>query len=93
MPSDTDRYYELIKEPIDLSTIKARLDAGEYSGLLAVEAAFRLMFQNCFLYNDPTLNPSGQPYIVRPLPPFRYPHSLAVCAQACLCLVLLPSLH
>lgn len=59
---ETPGYYELIETPMDLSTIERRLNDGTYSGLLAVEADFRLMYRNCIQYNQ---QPHGRVYIVR----------------------------
>lgn len=47
-------YFEVIKEPIDFSTIKERLDGGDY----ATDAKFMrdagLVFSNCYTYNKET---------------------------------------
>jgi histone acetyltransferase len=47
-------YYEVVKDPICLETIKERVESGEYYQTLEMFAAdFRLMFNNCRLYNAP----------------------------------------
>ena len=63
VPEDTPGYSLYIKEKIDISTIEARLNAQKYDGLAAFEAAFKLMYDNCDVYNDPTINPSGGLYL------------------------------
>lgn len=45
-------YPEVIKQPMDLKTMKAKLDAGQYHTLQAFEADFRLMVANCFSFNQ-----------------------------------------
>ncbi|EGG12926.1 uncharacterized protein MELLADRAFT_46486, partial [Melampsora larici-populina 98AG31] len=49
-------YLTIIKKPMDLSTIKQKLDRGEYKAGAAFAADFRLMLNNCF-----TFNPVGTP--------------------------------
>jgi bromodomain-containing factor 1 len=44
-------YREQIKEPMDLSTIRKKMDFGEYSTVEEYESDFRLMLQNCFTFN------------------------------------------
>lgn len=44
-------YFNVVKTPMDLSTIKKKLDAGSYSSGDEFEADVRNMFQNCYLYN------------------------------------------
>lgn len=51
-------YLEEIKEPMDLSTMKAKLDIKQYQSPVEFEADFRLMLRNCYSFN-----PQGsQPY-------------------------------
>ncbi|KAJ3332703.1 hypothetical protein HDU76_013382 [Blyttiomyces sp. JEL0837] len=48
-------YYDLIKKPMDFSTIQRKLHGGEYQescNMLADD--IRLIFENCFLYNTDT---------------------------------------
>ncbi|KAH7057737.1 hypothetical protein BKA57DRAFT_385108, partial [Linnemannia elongata] len=44
-------YPDVIKHPMDLKTMKAKLESGQYHTLQAFEADFRLMMSNCFLFN------------------------------------------
>ena len=63
VPSDTPGYFLYVKEPIDISTIEARLDAGQYASLVPLEAAFKLMYDNCDAYNDPMINQTGAQFL------------------------------
>ena len=44
-------YYEVIKNPIDISTMKKKNNRGEYKSLNDLRDDFRLMFDNCIFYN------------------------------------------
>lgn len=46
-------YLEVIKEPMDLSSIKKKLDSGTYSNGDQFASDIRLMLNNCFIYNAP----------------------------------------
>jgi len=47
-------YYDVVKDPISMEVINARVDSGEYYATLEMFAAdHRLMFNNCRLYNAP----------------------------------------
>ncbi|KAI9502185.1 Bromodomain-containing protein, partial [Coemansia spiralis] len=46
-------YFNVISEPMDLSTIKSKLESDIYSSPLEFEADMRLMFRNCYTYNPP----------------------------------------
>lgn len=46
-------YARLIKQPIDLLKIKARLEAGEYDDFQQVDADMRLMIRNAKTFNPP----------------------------------------
>ena len=46
-----DDYFDIIKHPIDLSTIKSKLDDRQYKNVLEFSADLRLMFTNCYRYN------------------------------------------
>ncbi|OQR99271.1 chromatin structure-remodeling complex subunit snf21-like protein [Achlya hypogyna] len=52
-PSATDYpdYYTIVTTPMDLKTIDARIAAGAYATFDALEADFRLMFENAQRYN------------------------------------------
>ncbi len=45
------RYLDIIKEPMDLSTMGAKLEAGKYKDRFTFQADFRLMISNAKLYN------------------------------------------
>ncbi|XP_066530164.1 bromodomain-containing protein 2a [Hoplias malabaricus] len=46
-------YHDVVKNPMDLSTIKSKMDQREYTGALQFAADIRLMFSNCYKYNPP----------------------------------------
>uniref|UniRef100_A0A3P9KDS0 Bromodomain-containing protein 2 n=1 Tax=Oryzias latipes TaxID=8090 RepID=A0A3P9KDS0_ORYLA len=46
-------YHEIIKFPMDLSTIKRKMDGREYREAQQFSADVRLMFSNCYKYNPP----------------------------------------
>ncbi|KAM3875790.1 bromodomain testis-specific protein [Diretmus argenteus] len=46
-------YNEIIKQPMDLSTIRKKLDQREYTNAREFAADVRLMFSNCYKYNPP----------------------------------------
>ncbi|ETP25402.1 hypothetical protein F441_01733 [Phytophthora nicotianae CJ01A1] len=50
---DYPDYYTIVKEPMDLATIKARLDMYYYASHDQFEADFNLMVGNAQLYNHP----------------------------------------
>lgn len=47
-------YPKIIKKPMDLSTMKKKLDAGEYPTAEKFRDDFRLMIKNCTTFNPPT---------------------------------------
>ena len=47
------QYFDVIKNPMDLSTMKKKLDFGEYQSAAEYEADFRQMVQNCYTFNRP----------------------------------------
>jgi hypothetical protein len=49
-------YPKIIKRPMDLSTMRRKLDQHEYSSAQKFHDDFRLMIRNCF-----TFNPQGTP--------------------------------
>ncbi|KAG5851214.1 hypothetical protein ANANG_G00090700 [Anguilla anguilla] len=58
-PVDADRlglhdYHDIIKQPMDLSTIRKKMEAREYKDVQEFASDFRLMFFNCYKYNPPT---------------------------------------
>ncbi|XP_067354006.1 bromodomain-containing protein 4-like isoform X3 [Channa argus] len=46
-------YHDIIKHPMDLSTIKKKLDNRQYRDAQEFAADVRLMFSNCYKYNPP----------------------------------------
>ncbi|KAI9057179.1 Bromodomain-containing protein [Trametes sanguinea] len=46
-------YPKIIKKPMDLSTMKKKLDAGEYPTAEKFREDFRLMIKNCMTFNPP----------------------------------------
>jgi bromodomain-containing factor 1 len=47
-------YHKVVKKPMDLSTIKAKLKNGDYENSKEFEADIRLMFNNCYRFNPVT---------------------------------------
>ncbi|KAI8809920.1 hypothetical protein BJ742DRAFT_676337, partial [Cladochytrium replicatum] len=47
-------YFDIVKQPMDLSTISAKLSRGEYCLVQEFAADVMLMFDNCYLYNPAT---------------------------------------
>jgi hypothetical protein len=47
-------YYEIIKNPMDLGTIKRKLDGRQYATPQELYDDVRLVCENCFKYNPPT---------------------------------------
>ncbi|RXN26927.1 bromodomain-containing 3-like isoform X1 [Labeo rohita] len=46
-------YHDIIKHPMDLSTVKKKMDSREYQDAQTFAADVRLMFSNCYKYNPP----------------------------------------
>ncbi|XP_074077791.1 LOW QUALITY PROTEIN: bromodomain testis-specific protein [Macrotis lagotis] len=46
-------YYDVVKNPMDLGTIKQKMDNQEYKDAHEFAADIRLMFMNCYKYNPP----------------------------------------
>uniref|UniRef100_A0A8C5X300 Bromodomain-containing protein 2 n=1 Tax=Malurus cyaneus samueli TaxID=2593467 RepID=A0A8C5X300_9PASS len=46
-------YHEIIKHPMDLSTIKRKMENRDYRDAQEFAADVRLMFSNCYKYNPP----------------------------------------
>ncbi|RVE55399.1 hypothetical protein OJAV_G00236730 [Oryzias javanicus] len=59
-------YHDIIKHPMDLSTIKKKMDHQEYTNAKEFAADVRLMFSNCYRYNPPS---HGVVYMARKLQP------------------------
>ncbi|XP_051996683.1 bromodomain testis-specific protein-like [Xyrauchen texanus] len=47
-------YREIIHQPMDLGTIRKKIESREYTDALQFAADMRLMFSNCYKYNPPT---------------------------------------
>ncbi|CAG9862101.1 unnamed protein product [Phyllotreta striolata] len=45
-------YLTVVTDPMDLSTMRKKLDAGQYLDLTAMEKDFNLMIANCLAYNN-----------------------------------------
>ncbi|XP_063219960.1 bromodomain-containing protein homolog isoform X2 [Bacillus rossius redtenbacheri] len=45
-------YADVVKQPMDLSTMKTKLESHQYPDLWSFEADFKLMIQNCMAYNS-----------------------------------------
>ncbi|GAN08877.1 hypothetical protein MAM1_0228c08395 [Mucor ambiguus] len=46
-------YFDIIKSPMDLGTVEKKLKADMYPNVAAFKADVQLVFQNCYLYNNP----------------------------------------
>ncbi|KAK1788444.1 hypothetical protein P4O66_016874, partial [Electrophorus voltai] len=46
-------YHDIIKHPMDLSTVKKKMDNREYQDAQSFATDVRLMFSNCYKYNPP----------------------------------------
>lgn len=53
VPTTVPGYHEIIKQPMDLSTIRNKLDSNAYSSRGEFEADFLLMVLNAYTYNHP----------------------------------------
>jgi hypothetical protein len=53
VPASVPGYYEMIKQPMDLSTIRNKLDSNAYSSRGEFESDFLLMVLNAYTYNHP----------------------------------------
>lgn len=47
-------YFQVIKHPMDLTTIREKLDNNEYHSSLECINDFNIMFCNCYIYNKKT---------------------------------------
>ncbi|XP_032382447.1 bromodomain testis-specific protein isoform X3 [Etheostoma spectabile] len=47
-------YHDIIKQPMDLSTIRTKMDQRKYAIAKEFAADVRLMFSNCYKYNPPS---------------------------------------
>lgn len=46
-------YHDIIHQPMDLGTIKKKMESRVYTDALQFAADIRLMFSNCYMYNPP----------------------------------------
>jgi hypothetical protein len=46
-------YFDVVKHPMDISTVEHKLNAGEYKNAAEFEADVRLIFHNCYIFNTP----------------------------------------
>lgn len=46
-------YFDIIKKPMDLGTVKEKMDAREYGSASEFVDDVRLIFTNCYRYNQP----------------------------------------
>ena len=46
------QYHKMIKRPMDISSIHGKLETGQYENAKEFEADVRLMFQNCYKFNQ-----------------------------------------
>jgi bromodomain-containing factor 1 len=46
-------YFDVIKQPMDLGTIRKKIDSGMYNRADQFESDVRLIFSNCYTYNPP----------------------------------------
>ncbi|XP_029905027.1 bromodomain testis-specific protein isoform X2 [Myripristis murdjan] len=47
-------YHDIIKQPMDLGTIRKKMDQRKYTNAQEFSADVRLMFSNCYKYNPPS---------------------------------------
>lgn len=50
-PSPMQDYHKIIKQPMDMGTIKRRLENNYYWGAAECMQDFNTMFTNCYIYN------------------------------------------
>jgi bromodomain-containing factor 1 len=46
-------YHKVVKKPMDLETVERKLDTNQYERARDFEEDIRLIFKNCFLFNNP----------------------------------------
>lgn len=54
MMMSSQDYFQIVKRPMDMGTIKKKLENGLYSSGKECIQDYRQMFNNCYLYNKPT---------------------------------------
>lgn len=60
-------YHKIIKQPMDMGTIKRRLENNYYWGAAECMQDFNTMFTNCYIYNKVRAPPYCRYH--RPVPP------------------------
>lgn len=50
-----DDYFDIVEHPMDLGTIKKKVDTGQYDSIDSFADDVRLVFSNCYKYNPPTM--------------------------------------
>jgi hypothetical protein len=66
---DFPEYYDQIKTPMDYSTMKAKLENGEYRSAQGMQKDFVLILQNCRKFNAPTsdiVKAAREQHLLRP---------------------------
>ena len=58
-------YYNIVKNPMDLGTVKKKLDDKKYTNPLAFRDDMRLIWDNCALYNEPTTDAGHMGEVMR----------------------------
>ena len=53
-PPHLQDYLDIVKRPMDMGTVKRKLEHQTYSCAQECVEEFRLVFHNCCLYNKPT---------------------------------------
>ena len=65
-PLEVTDYYDVVKDPVDMELIQERVSAGNYYVSLEMFCAdFRLMFNNCRIYNSRDTRISKRPIVSR----------------------------
>ena len=54
VPYSHQDYFTIVKRPMDMGTIKKKLEQNVYHSAKECVEDFKLMFSNCYLYNKPT---------------------------------------
>jgi len=58
-------YYTIVKTPMDMGTVKKKLDERKYDSPLEFCADMRLIWDNCALYNEPTTDAGHMGEVMR----------------------------
>eukprot|EP00238_Polyblepharides_amylifera_P002630 CAMPEP_0196576420 /NCGR_PEP_ID=MMETSP1081-20130531/5678_1 /TAXON_ID=36882 /ORGANISM="Pyramimonas amylifera, Strain CCMP720" /LENGTH=571 /DNA_ID=CAMNT_0041895017 /DNA_START=725 /DNA_END=2440 /DNA_ORIENTATION=- len=57
-------YYDIVKKPMDFSTVKSKIDSHVYTSPLEFSEDMQLIFSNCALYNKPTSDAGQMGFVV-----------------------------